>query len=141
MQNQTKFRSSYLLEVFCKKGVLRNFANFTGKHLYQSLIFVKLAGLRPVTISKKRLWHRCFPFNFAKFLRIPIYIEHLRWLFLKIYSLLLFLANIWSHVFASYLHSFWTLSGVERYYAVWLLGMAPLYWVVLGTGILLGLVQ
>ena len=24
-------------EVFCKKGVLRNFAKFTGKHLYQSL--------------------------------------------------------------------------------------------------------
>ena len=41
--------------MFCKKGVLRNFANFTGKHLYQSLIFVKLAGLRPVTISKMRL--------------------------------------------------------------------------------------
>ena len=26
-------------EVFCKKGVLRNFAKFTGKHLCQSLIF------------------------------------------------------------------------------------------------------
>ena len=28
-------------EVFCKKGVLRNFANFTGKHLCQSLFFNK----------------------------------------------------------------------------------------------------
>ena len=27
------------LEVFCKKDVLRNFAKFTGKHLYQSLLF------------------------------------------------------------------------------------------------------
>ena len=26
-------------EVFCKKGVLKNFAKFTGKHLCQSLIF------------------------------------------------------------------------------------------------------
>ena len=26
-------------EVFCKKGVLRNFAKFTGKHLCQSLFF------------------------------------------------------------------------------------------------------
>ena len=26
---------------------------------------------------KKRLWHRCFPMNVAKFLRTPFYIEHL----------------------------------------------------------------
>ena len=30
-------------EVFCKKGVLKNFAKSTGKHLYQSLIFNKVA--------------------------------------------------------------------------------------------------
>ena len=33
-------------QVFCKKGVLRNFAKFTGKHLCQSLFFNKVAGLR-----------------------------------------------------------------------------------------------
>ena len=33
-------------EVFCKKGVLRNFAEFTGKHLCQSLFFIKLPILR-----------------------------------------------------------------------------------------------
>ena len=33
-------------EVFCKKGVLRNFAKFTGKHLCQGLFFNKVAGLR-----------------------------------------------------------------------------------------------
>ena len=27
---------------------------------------------------KKRLWHRCFPVNFAKFLRTPFVTEHLR---------------------------------------------------------------
>ena len=32
------------LEVFCRKGVLRNFAKFTGKHLCQSLFFNKVAG-------------------------------------------------------------------------------------------------
>ena len=32
-------------EVFCKKGVLRNFTKSTGKHLYQSL--------RPATLLKK----------------------------------------------------------------------------------------
>ena len=36
-------------EVFCKKGVLKNFAKFTGKHLYQSLIFNKAAGPDPGT--------------------------------------------------------------------------------------------
>ena len=32
---------------------------------------------------KKRLRNRCFPVNFAKFLRTPFYIEHLRWLLLQ----------------------------------------------------------
>ena len=65
-------------------GVFRNFAKFTGKHLCQSLFFIKVAGLRPVTILKKRLWHRCFLVNFANILRTLIFIEHLRWLLLKI---------------------------------------------------------
>ena len=29
-------------------------------------------GLRPATLLKKRIWHRCFPVNFAKFLRTLI---------------------------------------------------------------------
>ena len=32
---------------------------------------------RPATLLKKRLWHRCFPVIFVKFLRTPFYIEHL----------------------------------------------------------------
>ena len=56
------------LEVFCKKRVLRNFAKFTGKHLCQRLFFNKIAG-RPAILLRKSLWHRCFPVNFAKFLR------------------------------------------------------------------------
>ena len=58
------FRSSRQ-EVFCKKGVLRNFAKFTGKHLCQSLFF-----------------NRCFSVNFAKFLRTTFLTEHLQWLLL-----------------------------------------------------------
>ena len=68
---------SNLPEVFCKKGVLRNFAKFTGKRLYQSLFFKKVAGFRPITLLKKRLGHRCFPVNLMKFLRTPFFIEHL----------------------------------------------------------------
>ena len=64
-------------EVFCKNGVLRNFTKLTGKHLRQSLFFNKVVGLRPATLLKRRLWHRCFPVNFEKFRRTPFFIEHL----------------------------------------------------------------
>ena len=47
---------------------VRNFATLTGKHLCQSLFLVKLQTSSP---AKMRLWHRCFPVNFAKFLRTP----------------------------------------------------------------------
>ena len=39
--------------------------------LAQSLLFNKVAGLRPATLLKKRLRNRCFPVNFSKFLRTP----------------------------------------------------------------------
>ena len=38
----------------------------------------KVAGLRPATLSKKNLWHKYFPVNIAKFLRIPFSTEHLQ---------------------------------------------------------------
>ena len=37
------------LEVLCKKGVPRNFAKFTGKHLSQSIFFNKVTGLKQVS--------------------------------------------------------------------------------------------
>ena len=60
-----------------KKGVLRNFVKFTGKHLCQILFLNKVVGLRPATLLKTRLWHRSLPLNFAKFLRTPLLKEHL----------------------------------------------------------------
>ena len=75
-------------EVFCKKSALRKFAKFTGKHRWHSLFFNKVTGLRPATLLKNRLWHRCFPVNFEKFLRTPFLKEHLQWLLLyKIFVL------------------------------------------------------
>ena len=74
-------------EVFCKKGVLQTFAKFTGKHLCQSLFFNNVEGLMPAKLLKRRLWHRCFPVNFAKFWRTPFFMEHLRWLLLYKQSL------------------------------------------------------
>ena len=42
-------------EVLCKKGVLRNFTKFTGKHLRQSLFFNKVAGQACNFIKKETL--------------------------------------------------------------------------------------
>ena len=58
-----------LKELFCRKPVVRNFTKSTGKHVCQSLFFNEVAGLRPATLLKKRLWRRCFLVNFAKFVR------------------------------------------------------------------------
>ena len=68
-----------------KKAILRNFAKFIGKHPCQSLFFNKVTGLRPATLWRKRLWHRCFPMNFAKFLRTPFFKEHL-WRLLLLFT-------------------------------------------------------
>ena len=43
----------------------------------QDLFFNKVAGLRPGTLLKTRLWHKCFLVNFAKFIRTPSFTEHL----------------------------------------------------------------
>ena len=42
------YRSSHP-EVFCKKSLLINFAKLMGKHLCQSLLYNKVAGLRPAS--------------------------------------------------------------------------------------------
>ena len=49
-QKTLSFIRSSLPEVFCKKGVLRNLTKFTRKHLFQSLFFNKVTGLRSVTL-------------------------------------------------------------------------------------------
>ena len=41
-------------------------------------LFNKVADLRSATLLKKRLWHRCFPVNFVKFLKTPFFTENLR---------------------------------------------------------------
>ena len=58
------------------------FVKFTGNYLCQNLFFKKVGGLRPTPLLKKRLWHRCFPVNFATFFGTPFFIEHLWWLLL-----------------------------------------------------------
>ena len=59
--------------------------------------------LTPATLLKKRLWHRCFPHNFAKFLRTPFFIEHLQWLLLETFKT--YKINIKSSVTFAYVQS------------------------------------
>ena len=72
------------LEVFCKKGVLKNLPKFYRKTPVPEPLFNKVTGLRCANLFKKRVWHRCFPVNFAKFLRTPFFMEYLWWLLLLI---------------------------------------------------------
>ena len=58
---------------FVRKGVLRNFAKFTGKQLCQVFFYNKVTDQDPVTLLEKRLWRWCFPMNFAKFPRTPFH--------------------------------------------------------------------
>ena len=50
------------------KNIKKNFLKFFRKTLRSNLN--KVAGLRPATLLKKRLWHSCFPVNFVKFIRV-----------------------------------------------------------------------
>ena len=57
--------------------IFRCLAKFTRKHLSLSLFFNKVAGLRPA----KRLWRRCFPVNFSKYLRSQKWVtNHCYWI-------------------------------------------------------------
>ena len=51
-------RSSYW-RYSVEKGVLRNFAKFTGSNLCQRLYFNKVAALRPATLYYKRVSGTC----------------------------------------------------------------------------------
>ena len=58
LRESTLYRSSHR-RGSVKKGVVRNFSEFL--------------RLRPATLLKRSLWHRCFPVNFEKFLRNLFY--------------------------------------------------------------------
>ena len=69
--------------MFCKKGPLENFANFTGKHPYQSLFFNKVAVQKTAPLLKDSFF-KCFPVNFEKIFKNNFFIEHLWWLLLDL---------------------------------------------------------
>ena len=68
--------------------ILINTKNLVLKN--SSIFFLWLIKLEAVVrrCSVKRVFleflHRCFPMNFVKFLRTPVFIEHVWWLLLKV---------------------------------------------------------
>ena len=71
----TNARSSHL-ELFCRKGILKNFAKFIGKHFCASVSFsIKLQASDQV-----------FSCEFWKIFKNTFFIEHLYWLLLSYLS-------------------------------------------------------
>ena len=61
-----------------KKGVLRNFRNFTGKHLHQSLFFNKVIGLmQACNFIKKESLAQVFFCEFCDISENTFFTEHL----------------------------------------------------------------
>ena len=74
-----------------ENAALKNFAMFTDKTPVLESPFNRLAGFKTCNLFKKRLRHRCFPVNIAKFLRTLILIKICEQLFLPF---LLLVVNI-----------------------------------------------
>ena len=70
--HQIKFSKRYNEQVFNKKAAFKNFAIFTEKHLRSSLFLSKNVGLQSWNFIKKRLQHRFFLRNIAKFFRTTV---------------------------------------------------------------------
>ena len=69
-------------EVFCKKGVLRNFGKFTGKHLCQSLFLIKLQAsgqsffFNKVVYEIKETLAQVFSYEFCESFKNTFFTEH-----------------------------------------------------------------
>ena len=64
------FSRSTRLEVFCKYGILKNFAIFVGKHLCWNISLINL--------QVKLLQHRYFFCEFCNILKNTCFVEHLQ---------------------------------------------------------------
>ena len=70
------------MQMFFKIMILKNFANFTGKHECWSFFITKLQALKPATLLKTE--SRYFSMIFATSKEHLSFTEHLRWVLLKI---------------------------------------------------------
>ena len=58
--------------------------NFVKRDTLAQVFFSEFCKISACNFIKKRPWHRCFPVNFAIFLRTPFLSEHFWWLLLCI---------------------------------------------------------
>ena len=82
-------------EVLCKKGILRNFATFTGKHLCQSLFFNKVAGLKVCNFIKIETLAQVFSCKCCVISKDTFFTEHLRTAATVLCVILLLMVNFW----------------------------------------------
>ena len=107
--NRSQMFFQQMKQMFFKLGVLKNFPNFTGKHLCWNLFLIKFltnfiqdtptqvffygiwknikntfsAEHPSCCFCQKRLQHRCLPVKFMKFLRTPFLTDFLQLLLLN----------------------------------------------------------
>ena len=72
------FREAVVQRCSVKKVLLKMSQNTQESTCARVSFLIKLQP------SGLKLWNRCFPVNFVKFLRTPFFIEHLRWLLLHV---------------------------------------------------------
>ena len=65
---------------------ITDFCNIHKKTLVLESLFNEVAGLNACNFIKKRLQHKFFPVNIAKFFRTAILVEHLCWLLMYMSS-------------------------------------------------------
>ena len=92
----SSYRSSHR-RYSVRKGVLRNFAIFTGKHLCRSLFFNKVAALACKTLFKKETLAQLFSSEFCETSKNTFFTERLyatasvvklNWIFIYFYILI-----------------------------------------------------
>ena len=92
-----KRRSIFLVQTSFSPMLVENDRNLIVAKMFLTYTIITEKSLRrltfqsvvlqaPATLLKKRLWHRCFPVNFAKFLKTPFFTEHLWWLFMEVFA-------------------------------------------------------
>ena len=108
-----RIRSS-LPEVFWRIGVLK-FHKIHGKTPVLESLLQQSYRLRPATFLRRRLWHRCFSVNFAKFLATPFFMEYFQWLLLYVDNIEVNLILRENNTFSNFSLCHWNLSSMAAH--------------------------
>ena len=83
LDNKSKDAEAVAQRCSVKKVFLEISQNSQENTCARASFLIKLQAWDLQLYLKKKLWHRCFPVNFVKFLRTPWLKEHLRWRLLR----------------------------------------------------------